>query len=367
MDATLGAVADLQARGDLEGALSLLDRLAGERPTDPVLRLRAERARFRLGRGDSFDLVLDRALEALAESREIDGRIVTEVLRAIHFSPARSRAGSRLRLLLDALEGAARDDDFHVSRCRVLLALRDREAFLATVADLAAPGSVARDQDTLIRRDLRRVARWWGDPGYPDYTAPRVFGIGLSRTGTRSLHAALVHLGLTSIHWTSDLTMDLIRPADLLVHDAFSDTGVTAQFEQLHTMFPNARFVLTTRPLSSWVTSVSRHYRLRAGASGPSDLIRPPIATTFGGLKGDIEASVFGHHETWAAAYEAHERRVARLFSDEPGRLLRLSVVEGDGWEPLCDFLGLEVPDAPFPHLNATRPTTRGGPPRSNP
>lgn len=25
-----------------------------------------------------------------------------------------------------------------------------------------------------------------------------------------------------------------------------------------------------------------------------------------------------------------------------------------DGWEPLCEFLGKEVPDEPFPHLNAT-------------
>ena len=25
---------------------------------------------------------------------------------------------------------------------------------------------------------------------------------------------------------------------------------------------------------------------------------------------------------------------------------------ERTGWEPLCEFLGVEVPDKPFPHLN---------------
>jgi hypothetical protein len=25
-----------------------------------------------------------------------------------------------------------------------------------------------------------------------------------------------------------------------------------------------------------------------------------------------------------------------------------------EGWKPLCDFLGKEVPDVPFPHLNET-------------
>lgn len=34
-----------------------------------------------------------------------------------------------------------------------------------------------------------------------------------------------------------------------------------------------------------------------------------------------------------------------------PDRLLEWSVE--DGWEPLCKFLGKDVPDEPFPHLNA--------------
>jgi hypothetical protein len=34
-------------------------------------------------------------------------------------------------------------------------------------------------------------------------------------------------------------------------------------------------------------------------------------------------------------------------------RLLVYEVAEG--WEPLCDFLGVPVPDAPMPHLNDTK------------
>ena len=26
----------------------------------------------------------------------------------------------------------------------------------------------------------------------------------------------------------------------------------------------------------------------------------------------------------------------------------------GDGWEPICERLGLSVPDEPFPHVNTT-------------
>lgn len=35
-----------------------------------------------------------------------------------------------------------------------------------------------------------------------------------------------------------------------------------------------------------------------------------------------------------------------------PDRLLEWSIE--DGWEPLCKFLGKEIPNEPFPHANAT-------------
>jgi Sulfotransferase domain len=45
----------------------------------------------------------------------------------------------------------------------------------------------------------------------------------------------------------------------------------------------------------------------------------------------------------------AHE---ADVISSVPAE--RLLVFElGDSWEPLCAFLGVAVPDEPFPHANS--------------
>lgn len=46
--------------------------------------------------------------------------------------------------------------------------------------------------------------------------------------------------------------------------------------------------------------------------------------------------------------YEVHAQNVREAVPAD--RLLEFSVEQG--WEPLCDFLGLPVPDVPFPHIN---------------
>jgi hypothetical protein len=48
--------------------------------------------------------------------------------------------------------------------------------------------------------------------------------------------------------------------------------------------------------------------------------------------------------------FHSHIEDVKRNIPAE--RLLVYQV--SDGWGPLCEFLGLEVPDAPFPQVNST-------------
>jgi Sulfotransferase domain len=60
---------------------------------------------------------------------------------------------------------------------------------------------------------------------------------------------------------------------------------------------------------------------------------------------GDIESP-----EHVKGVFLRHIEAVKRGLS--PERLLVYQV--RDGWQPLCRFLGLPVPDEPFPHVNAT-------------
>jgi hypothetical protein len=56
-----------------------------------------------------------------------------------------------------------------------------------------------------------------------------------------------------------------------------------------------------------------------------------------------------GHSpEALIEGFVAHNEEVKRIVP--PERLLVWEVTEG--WEPLCSFLGVDVPDVPLPHAN---------------
>ena len=68
-------------------------------------------------------------------------------------------------------------------------------------------------------------------------------------------------------------------------------------------------------------------------------------------LGGHVLGQLRGPSGYAISAFDRHNAEVEAV--DVPAdRLLVYEVKEG--WGPLCEFLGVEVPDEPFPHLNDT-------------
>ena len=63
----------------------------------------------------------------------------------------------------------------------------------------------------------------------------------------------------------------------------------------------------------------------------------------FGGRMGDADHAM--------AVFRAHTEEVRRTIA--PERLLVYDVAEG--WEPLCEFLGVAMPETSFPRINSTQ------------
>lgn len=179
----------------------------------------------------------------------------------------------------------------------------------------------------------------------------KIFCIGLNKTGTMSLHDALVVLGFRSLHWGGPAARALVRRAledgkplvtYLDGYDAYSDLEeLTYNFTLVDAQYPGSRFILTIRMLDDWLDSRRRHVEKNRERRA---------AGKYGGPFLDVDI------DAWTEDYLTHHRRVREHFAGRPHDLLEMDVTAGAGWEPLCEFLDRPIPGVGFPWSNRYRP-----------
>jgi hypothetical protein len=172
----------------------------------------------------------------------------------------------------------------------------------------------------------------------------KVFCIGLSKTATTSLIEALKILGLDAVHWHATkhafrYTDDGIAIDWALIerHDAFADTPIARIYPELDRHYPGARFILTLRDPERWLRSFADQF-----AAGGLD----PFSAR---LHQDLYGTAGFDATRCRAAFARHTAQVRDYFAARPGDLLEMDIGAGDGWGPLCAFLGLPEPEEPFP------------------
>jgi hypothetical protein len=186
-----------------------------------------------------------------------------------------------------------------------------------------------------------------------DKTPGKVFGIGLGRTGTGSLVAALNLLGIRSIHYPSDdqtlreLKEARYRLSVLEDHDGAADVSVAPFYAQLDRAYPGSKFILSVRERESWLGSIEAHFS--NPVNHEYEFARFIHTVVYG-------CEVF-HRDRFAHVYDCHVRNVAHYFGGRPSDLLVLDICKGGSWESLCPFLGLPLPSPPipFPHHHRRR------------
>ena len=191
--------------------------------------------------------------------------------------------------------------------------------------------------------------------------ALQVIGAGLGRTATFSMKFALEHVGLGPCYHMSEvfagarrnipLWVDVVngRPDWDTIFDGFQSTTdypACTFWRELADYYPNAKVVLTVRDPDSWFDSVSQTIfseQMQGSLAGsPAEaMMRGAVLDAFGDRLNDR-----------AFMTDWFERRNQTVIDAlPPERLLVYSPREG--WEPLCSFLGVPVPDGPFPRVNS--------------
>ncbi|HWX45505.1 MAG TPA: sulfotransferase [Solirubrobacteraceae bacterium] len=203
----------------------------------------------------------------------------------------------------------------------------------------------------------------------------KLIGAGLPRTGTLTQKLALEQLGLgPCYHWVNVLAdLDQVALWNRALDGERPWAEVFAGFEstvdwpggyfykELMEAYPEAKVLLSVRKPESWEPSFRETIvgmchgeslmRLLASARGEIDpkwrRYLDLVERMFWGPEGTFK-------DGWAEPaqlieqFERHNEEVKRTVP--PKRLLVWQVTEG--WEPLCEFLGVEVPAEPLPHEN---------------
>jgi hypothetical protein len=208
-------------------------------------------------------------------------------------------------------------------------------------------------------RDVGYIPPVLGERGV---TMLKVVGAGVGRTGTHSLKVALeVLLGGTCHHmmevfehpeevpiWTAAIDGQPVDWTGLMEnYTALVDWPGASFWPELSSANPDALVLLSVRDSDAWYTSCAN--------------------TIFGGIRMMVEngdewmaamerllgerfSNQLEDRDAMIAAFEQHNDAVRAAVPKE--RLLEWTA--SDGWEPICERLGVPVPSAPFPVTNTT-------------
>ena len=207
----------------------------------------------------------------------------------------------------------------------------------------------------------------------------KIIGAGLPRTATLTQKVALEMLGFSPCYHMVNVLGDLgkvPRWQEALEgrsewDDIFRDFQATVDwpgaffYRELMEVYPDAKVLLSVRGGEAWERSMGETiWGIFYGDMLIHDLstawarVDPEWASYIslmkamwqksGLLAGEAEGAGTG---AMARAMERYNREVVNTVP--AGRLLVWS--PPDGWAPLCEFLGVDVPDAPLPHINDAR------------
>lgn len=197
----------------------------------------------------------------------------------------------------------------------------------------------------------------------------------MPRTGTLTQKVALEQLGLTPCyHWVNvladldsvpvwDGAMDGEQPWQQL----FGDSRATVDwpggyfYAELMEAYPQAKVLLSVRDPEPWARSFADTIVEMCHGETVMPLLaraRAQIDPRWKSYMALVDRMFWGPQGTFKDGYERPEQLIEQMERHHaevkrvvaPERLLVWDVTEG--WEPLCAFLEVDVPQEPMPHAN---------------
>ena len=175
----------------------------------------------------------------------------------------------------------------------------------------------------------------------------------MNKTGTSSINQCFRLLGLTPIAAPSNYdASERKQIRHFYKHKNYSDMldlaenfrafedrpwNMWSMYRHLYQRFPDSRFILTVRDEEAWWRSAERW----------TTVTKPKVMQLY-------QSHLRVQHpdkESMIESYLRYNQEVEEYFAGTD-RLLVMNIGLGDGWDKLCTFLDVPIPDREFPHAN---------------
>lgn len=174
---------------------------------------------------------------------------------------------------------------------------------------------------------------------------PKIFIIGLPRTGTTSLCALMLELGFKTAH--TAFTRYSFDEAEVI-----ADTPVYCDYRHLDALFPGSKFIYLQRPASQWLPSISQLLQRMAPRLVRKDGFHPVMKRCFNHVFFPLTIDTAQDEKHLRACYQRHREQVLDYFSPQPHRLLSLDLAQPEALACLMAFLNHPPCELAMPHLN---------------
>jgi len=191
----------------------------------------------------------------------------------------------------------------------------------------------------------------------------KVIGAGVSRTGTFSFKLAMEKLGFSKCHHMMEVIENPEQAPSLFAaargeridwRELYQDYQACCDFPSCHfwrelmAVFPRARVILTVRDPESWYKSMSETI-LPTMKHTLSTVDSPLVKMGEEIILKQFFAGNLADKDHVIATYNKHNQSVRDTVPAD--RLLEFDARQG--WDPLCKFLGVSVPNEPYPKTNS--------------
>ncbi len=189
----------------------------------------------------------------------------------------------------------------------------------------------------------------------------KLFVVGLPRTGTTSLCAALLDLGYGVAH--TAYTDQAFERADVI-----ADTPVFSEYKHLDLYFPNSKFIHLSRPMDEWLPSIQRlRAKIIQKHERNANAFHPLLVNAYEAVFGRFISGEMLSEEDLIGCFLNHQDSVETVFRERPNDFLSIDITDSSSYDQLINFLSTpesiktgsqqinqrEPQKRAFPHLNS--------------